>query len=356
MDLLDSAILEFPSRFRLVRRIAEGGMATVYEAEQLGPAGFTKRTAVKVIHPHYAKRDEFLQLFVDEAKLSANLVHGNVVQIYQLGEVSGRYFIAMEYIQGPTLRSIIERHTEIGSPMPATLAAYVVSRVCRALDFAHNFVDARGRRLDIVHRDVSPGNVMATWDGHIKLADFGIAKARTSVDPAEKRPMLMGKKYYMSPEQILGLAVDARSDVFSVGLVLFEMLALTTLFHEEITELAIDEVAVNPLPNLRAGIPNIDPELEQILMLALEKDPARRPTAAAMGHALDEWCAAQNELGTPDRLQSHLQTLFPNSFQPPSSTDAVSFPSSERESVAIPSIRSLWRRVLSSVGGNPLGG
>src|SRR5687767_1439019 len=306
MDLLDSAVLEFPSRFRLVRKIAEGGMATVYEAEQLGPAGFTKRTAVKVIHPHYAKRDEFLQLFVDEAKLSANLVHGNVVQIYQLGEVSGRYFIAMEYIQGPTLRSIIERHTEIGSPMPATLAAYVVSRVCRALDFAHNFVDARGRRLDIVHRDVSPGNVMATWDGHIKLADFGIAKARTSVDPAEKRPMLMGKKHYMSPEQMLGLRVDGQTDVFSLAVVMYELLSLQPLFTEEMTELAIDEVAINPLPSIRQLVPDIAPELERILNRALEKDPAHRPTAATMGRALDLWCSEQRSEGSPDRLQEHL--------------------------------------------------
>ena len=352
MDL-DQPILDYPGRFRLVRKIAEGGMATVYEAEQLGPVGFTKRTALKVIHAQYARREEFLQLFVDEAKLSANLVHGNVVQIYQLGEVNGRYFIAMEYIQGPTLRSIIDRHRDLGAAMPATLAAYVASRVCRALDFAHNFVDQRGRRLDIVHRDVSPGNVMATWDGHIKLADFGIAKARTSVDPAERRPMLMGKKHYMSPEQILGLAVDARSDVFSIGVVLFEMLALTPLFTEDITELAIDEVAVHPIPSLPQLIPGLDPELEQILVLALEKDPARRPTAAAMGQALDQWCAAQNELGTPDRLQAHLQTLFPATYQPPSARpgEHTSF-SALRERTPLARAGSWWRRVVDRLAGD----
>ena len=172
--------VEYKGTFRLVNKVAEGGMATVYEAEQLGPEGFTKRIALKVIHPHYAKKKEFLRLFIDEAKLSANLLHGNVVQIYQLGEVGGEYFIAMEYIQGPTLRSVIDRHYELGTPIPSTLAAYVCSRVARALDFAHNFVNPFGQRLDIVHRDVSPGNVMITWDGHIKLADFGIAKARTS--------------------------------------------------------------------------------------------------------------------------------------------------------------------------------
>jgi len=205
--------VEYKGAFRLVNKVAEGGMATVYEAEQLGPEGFTKRIALKVIHPHYAKRTEFLRLFIDEAKLSANLMHGNVVQIYQLGEVGGEYFIAMEFIQGPTLRNVIDRHYELGTPIPATLAAYICSRVARALDFAHNFVSPRGTRLDIVHRDVSPGNVMITWDGHIKLADFGIAKARTSFDPASEQKMRIGKKHYMSPEQVLGSGVDGKSDV-----------------------------------------------------------------------------------------------------------------------------------------------
>ena len=312
--------LEYSGTFRLLRKIAEGGMATVYEAEQIGPSGFAKRIALKVIHPRFAEHRDWLQLFIDEAKLSANLMHGNIVQIYQLGDVDGAFFMAMEFIQGPTLRSVIDRHRELGERMPPTLAAYIGSRVCRALDFAHNFIDPRGRRLDIVHRDVSPGNVLVTWDGHVKLADFGIAKARTSVDPARGLNVLMGKKHYMSPEQLLGLQVNARSDVFAVGVVLFEMLALDWLFVEEATALAVDEVAVRALPNIKERIPNIDPELEQILALALEKDPVRRPTAAAMGRALDEWCAAQRELGTPDRMQEHLGRLFPASYQPPSSS------------------------------------
>ncbi len=312
----DDPILEYRGTFRLIRKIAEGGMATVYESEQLGPAGFTKTIALKVIHPEYARQQEFLQLFIDEAKLSANLLHGNIVQIYQLGEESGDYFIAMEFIRGPTLRAVIDRHRELGEPIPRPLAAYVVSRVCRALDFAHNFVAPDGQRLDIVHRDVSPGNIMATWDGHIKLADFGIAKARTSIDPAATRPMLMGKKHYMSPEQLLGLSVEAPSDVFTVGVILYELLALEPLFTEDMTELAIDEVAVDPLPSIRMRLPDIDPELEQILSLALERNPDRRPTASAMGHALDRWCSAQNDVGTPDRLEEHLARLFPGTFQP----------------------------------------
>jgi serine/threonine protein kinase len=313
-------LLDYHGTFKLVNKIAEGGMATVYEAQQLGPAGFSKRIALKVIHPHFAQRPEFLQLFIDEAKLSANLMHGNIVQIYQLGEVGGDYFIAMEFIPGPTLRSIVDRHREVGRAMPQTLAAYIASRVCRALDFAHNFVGPDGNRLDIVHRDVSPGNVMCTWDGHIKLADFGIAKARTSIDPASDG-IRIGKKHYMSPEQLTGLAVDGRSDVFSLGLVLYELLALERLFREDVTALALSEVAIAPLPSLRDLVTNLDEELERIILAALERDPARRPTAAALGQALDRWVVAQQEVATPDRLESHLEKIFPGSYQPPTADD-----------------------------------
>ena len=349
----EETYVEYAGKFRLVRKVATGGMATVYEAEQLGPQGFSKRIALKVIHPQYAEHDEWRQLFIDEAKLSANLMHGNVVQIYQLGEVRRDLFIAMEFIQGPTIRSVIDRHRELNIPIPAAIAAYVCSRVCRALDFAHNFVGPGGRRLDIVHRDVSPGNVMATWDGHIKLADFGIAKASTSADPAARRPMLMGKKHYMSPEQMLGLNVDARSDVFAVGVVLYELLALEPMFTEEVTELAIDEVTVHPIPNIRARIPGIDPDLQTIIERALHKDPARRPSAAALGEALDRWCAGQQQLGTPDRLHEHLVELFPASYQPmtaasvPTPADTTTFSNLKHaRGSAVSKARGLLARLL----------
>src|SRR5436190_10327182 len=314
--------VEYKGAFRLVNKVAEGGMATVYEAEQLGPEGFTKRIALKVIHPHYAKRTEFLRLFIDEAKLSANLMHGNVVQIYQLGEVEGEYFIAMEFIQGPTLRSVIDRHYELGTPVSQTQAAYICSRVARALDFAHNFVSPSTRtRLDIVHRDVSPGNVMITWDGHIKLADFGIAKARTSFDPAKEQKMRIGKKHYMSPEQVLGSAVDAKSDIFSLGVVLYELLALSPLFREEETQLVVDEVAVQPLPNLRARITDLDKSLEDILLMSLHRSPSRRANAQQLAASLDAWITSQGEFASPDRMQAHLAQLFPASYQPRTKSD-----------------------------------
>ena len=309
--------LDYHGSFHLVRKVAEGGMATVYEAEQLGPSGFSKRIALKVIHPDLAQRREFLQLFVDEAKLSANLMHGNIVQIYQLGEVRGQYFIAMEYIQGPTLRSVIDRHNELGRPIPATMVAYVGSRLCRALDFAHNAVGPDGRRLDVVHRDVSPGNVMITWDGHIKLGDFGIAKARTSIDPASDQHVRMGKKRYMSPEQVLGTLVDARSDVFSLGVVLYELLALSPLFHEDNTALSVEEVVLRPLPDLRSRITDLDPDLDALLQLSLQRNPAERATAAQLGSLLDQWISAQHDRSgaSPDWLQNHLAEIFPTTFE-----------------------------------------
>jgi serine/threonine-protein kinase len=315
-------LLEYTSTFRLVRRIAQGGMATVYEAEQLGPAGFAKRVALKVIHPRYARENTWLQLFIDEAKLSANLVHGNIVQIYQLGEVEGQYYIAMEYIKGPTLRNVIERHRELDRLIPPVIAAYIASRVCRALDFAHNFAGPDGKRVDIVHRDVSPNNIMATWDGHIKLADFGIAKAKTSADPMAFTPSLMlGKKHYMSPEQILMLDVDARSDVFALGVVLYELLSLEPMFAESSTELLIDDVTYRPLPSIRAVAPSVPRPIEEVLMRALDRDPARRPSAATMGAALDQWCEAQSVVASPDRLQEHLAMLFPSTFEPATFTE-----------------------------------
>jgi serine/threonine protein kinase len=315
--MTNDAHLVVSNRFVLIREVARGGMATVHEAEQVGPAGFTKRMALKIIHDRFGKHAEWRQLFIDEAKLSANLVHGNIVQIYQLGESEGTLFIAMELIKGISLRTLINTHRARRLPMPPDVAAYCASRVCRALDFAHHFVGEDGHRLDIVHRDVSPGNVMLTWDGHVKLGDFGIAKARTMADPSATRQVLLGKKHYMSPEQLMGLPVDPRSDVFSMGVVLFELFALRSLFTEDETMAAFDEVVLNPSPDLTFRLPDADPAIQALIAMAITKDPVDRPNAATLGRELDSWCAKRGTPGSPERLQAHLAELFPESYKPP---------------------------------------
>jgi serine/threonine-protein kinase len=158
---------------------------------------------------------------------------------------------------------------------------------------------------------------MLTWDGHVKLGDFGIAKARTMADPSATRQVLLGKKHYMSPEQLMGLPVDPRSDVFSMGVVLFELFALRSLFTEDETMAAFDEVVLNPSPDLTFRLPDADPGIQALIAMAIAKDPADRPNAATLGRELDSWCARRGTPGSPERLQAHLAELFPESYKPP---------------------------------------
>ncbi|MBF95173.1 MAG: hypothetical protein CMH58_08460 [Myxococcales bacterium] len=210
-------------RYQLLHRIAQGGMAEVYLAQQTGPAGFSKRLVIKKIHPHLAHNEEFVGMFLDEARVAAQLNHPNIAQIYELGEDEGQYYIAMEFIDGWNLRQLNKKLRRMGMRIPPELGARIAAETCAGLDYAHRFKDPSGRNLRIVHRDISPQNIMISRDGVVKVIDFGIAKAATNQQLTQGN-VLKGKFSYMSPEQAAGKKLDRRSDIFSLGVVLFEML------------------------------------------------------------------------------------------------------------------------------------
>ncbi len=234
-----------PDRFgqyEILERIASGGMAELYRARRSGVEGFQKIVAIKKILPHLADNEGFIAMFADEAKLAAQLNHPNIVHIYDLGKIeAGGYFIAMEHVEGRDLRAILESARELGMPLPVPLAVYVASKVASALDYAHRRRDGDGRDLHIVHRDVSPQNILISYEGDIKLCDFGIAKAASKVSQTESGA-LKGKIQYMSPEQAWGKPIDRRSDLFSLGTVLYELLTEQKLFPGESDMTVLEKV------------------------------------------------------------------------------------------------------------------
>lgn len=271
---------------RVIRQIARGGMGSVHEAIQFGAEGFRKTLAIKTILPRFVSNAEFVRLFIGEAKLVADLVHENIVQVYQLGRLADSFFIAMEYVDGINLEQFAEEHARRAARVPTELAAFIASRVCRGLEYAHRKRDRDDRPLGIVHRDISPRNVLINFEGVVKITDFGIAKARRLMEQDDE--VLMGKIEYMSPEQASGSATDARSDLFSLGIVLHELLGGQRLFRGDSPLQVLASVRTAVIPRLRAYRPDVPDALEGIVLKALERDPERRfASAGEMGHALE---------------------------------------------------------------------
>jgi TonB family protein len=260
-------------QYVLEEHIATGGMAQVYKARMLGLEGFQKTVAIKRILPHLTDNEEFVKMFVDEAKLAAQLSHPNIIHIYDLGKIEHSHFIAMEYIEGRDLRSILDECRERNARVPVPLALYVTTLLAGALDYAHKKRDFDNRDLGLVHRDVSPQNVLISSVGEIKLCDFGIAKAASKASHT-RAGALKGKLQYMSPEQAWGKDIDHRSDVFSLGLVLYEMLTASKVFAGD-SELSILEQVRNPEVGAPSAIaPEIPAEVDAIALKAL--DPERK--------------------------------------------------------------------------------
>lgn len=276
-------------KYEVLARIAVGGAANIFLARQPGAADFHKLVCLKTLLPERASDDDFVAMFLDEARLAARLNHPNCVQIFDLGRVRGSFYISMEYIFGETLWNLLATVTKLRTPLPAPHVASILSSVCDGLHHAHELKDSSGRMYNLVHRDVSPQNVMITFEGQTKVVDFGIAKAETGRIPT-MAGIVKGKFSYMSPEQITGGTIDRRSDVYSLGIVLFECLASRRLYRgdtpEEIARLILEHRA----PRLRDVVPDIPPALDNICAIALARHPSKRfQTAHAMGEALRDF-------------------------------------------------------------------
>jgi serine/threonine protein kinase len=258
-------------KYYLLERINVGGMAEVFKAKTVGVEGFERIVALKRILPSIAEDEEFITMFIDEAKIAVQLQHANIAQIFDLGKVDDSYFIALEYVNGRDLRGIFDDLRKRGQVMPMQQVCYLIMQLCEGLDYAHNKRDAQGRDLNLVHRDVSPQNVLIGYDGEVKLIDFGIAKAAGKASKTQAG-ILKGKFGYMSPEQVRGLPIDRRSDIFALGIVLYEMLTGERLFIGETDFSTLEKVRnveIIPPSSFNAGIPE---KLERIVLKALEKN------------------------------------------------------------------------------------
>ena len=260
-------------------------MAEIFRARRFGAAGFQKELVIKKILPHLADNDDFVRMFIDEAKLAVTLQHNNIVQIFDLGAVGREYFIAMEYVAGKDLLNLLIRCTHLRIRVPQKLCIHISMEILRALEAAHTAVDARGELLNIIHRDVSPSNVMINYGGTVKLGDFGVAKALAREHEQTHSGTMKGKLGYMSPEQMTTKSVDQRSDLFGVGIILYEMLAMNRLFKGDneletmvmVRDCETDD-AIDELPDDVSG------GLRRILRRALARAPDDRYQTAAEFH------------------------------------------------------------------------
>jgi serine/threonine protein kinase len=279
-------------KYYLLERINVGGMAEVFRSKAYGVEGFERLVAVKRILPNIAEDKEFIKMFIDEAKIAVQLNHANIAQIFDLGVVDGAYYIALEHVHGRDLRNIFDRCRTVNEPMPVAQACFVIMKICEGLDYAHNKRDQGGRDLNLVHRDVSPQNILVSFEGEVKLIDFGIAKAAGKGQKTQAG-ILKGKFGYMSPEQVRGLPIDRKSDIFSCGIVLYELLTGERLFVGESDFSTLEKVRnveILPPSTYNRKIPD---ELERIVLKALAKDTEDR---------------YQNAIDLHDELQAFVYT------------------------------------------------
>jgi serine/threonine-protein kinase len=273
-------------RYELLARLATGGMGEIFLARLEGAAGFEKLFVVKRILPHLADDARFRSMLIAEARVASKMSHANICQVYELDETDGQLYIVMEYLEGVTLLPLLRRASKQNAPLDLGFAAGLIQQVCEALHYAHELRDRNGDPMGIVHRDVTPANVFLTETGATKVLDFGIAKVRNASTKTEDGAV-KGKYAYMAPEQLRGGAIDRRVDVFALGVVLFEMLALRRLFQRKTDYLTFRAVMEQPIPDLRGYRPDAPEVLAGVVARALERDPdARWESARAFSTAV----------------------------------------------------------------------
>ena len=329
-------------KYEILRKLATGGMAEIYLARQRGNAGFEKLVVIKRILPNVAEDPSFVQMFLDEARLAATLQHPNIADVYDVGEAQGTPFFAMEYVHGQDVRNIRMASRKRNEHVPLSIALAIVHGTASALDYAHEKVGQDGKPLGLVHRDVSSSNVIVSYDGAIKLLDFGIARAASRTHKTQTGT-LKGKIPYMSPEQCRGLPLDKRSDLFSLGVVMYELTTGRRPFRGESDFEVMDQIVHKGAQAPSTVLPGYPPELDTIVLKLLAMKPQDRyGSAEEMLHDLDPFLAAHRLWVSPKPLSRYMKTVFDDKIAAweAAQTDGVSFAQHVAENITSPSQKS----------------
>jgi serine/threonine-protein kinase len=309
--LLPEGERQLLDRYQLVGEIATGGMATVYLARLAGLGGFQRMMAIKRLHPHLAREQSFIEMFLDEARLAARIHHRNVVPIVEIGTTGGSYYLVMEYIEGVTLARLMTQATAKHSPVPRPVLLRVMVDVLSGLHAAHEVTDDAGSSLEVVHRDCSPQNVLIGVDGCTRLTDFGIARATARIHNTREGAM-KGKLAYMAPEQTQGDVFDRRADLWSVGVMLWEVLSMRRLFKGKTEAQTLRKLLHDPIPRLSEVVGGVHETLDDVTSKALEREPeARFQTAAEMADAIER---AARVAGEPIASERNVESLMKNRY------------------------------------------
>ncbi|MFI5306756.1 MAG: serine/threonine protein kinase [Polyangiales bacterium] len=296
-------------RYELLHKIAAGGMAEIFLARQWGQGGFFRDVVTKRLFPHYAEHEHALRMFQDEARLLAELSHPNIPQVYDLGNADGYWYLAMEYVRGVSLADLCRAAAKGSKPMPLAVAIGIVHQVCMALHHAHERRDREGRALRIVHRDVTPHNIMISLDAVVKVLDFGVAQTTARIDT--DAGAVRGTYAYMGPEQVRGKPLDKRADVFAVGVILYELTTGRRLFRGTDVQV-MTQVVEQDVPPPSRLVESFPTDLESVVLGALTRDRGKRtPSAAHLALALDQFCMRQGLVTGPLVIAHYVRSLFP---------------------------------------------